>query len=365
MFGRADITITGGTVTATGNSGGAGIGCGKESYGGTVVIVGGKVIAVGAENAPGIGVAGAGKVDLIYITATDVTATGGAGADDIGSGENGTVGGTLFYNDKIIDIRGNVTLPSDFVVGADETLMICSGATLTVPEDVTLTNNGTLQNGGLLQLEGTLQNNGEAETCTGTHTYQACRCFCGHTKHQKGVYAFTNGFCPNGCYEEPERVSYFNYSYLYETHAGYYVIKNPGMLFWFAQLVNGTLADGTPQNTEANAILFQNVDLGGAAWFPIGLYNDPAVSGGAPVVAQYRGHFDGNGRTVSNFVASGSGPQGLFGYCGETARITTLGVLGAEVTGSSVGAITGHGGQLLNCYAHMACAADHRRSGVR
>lgn len=380
LFHDAEISITGGTVTATGISGGAGIGCGKDSSGGSVTITGGKVVATGAEDAAGIGVAGDGKVNLIYITATDVTATGGAGADDIGSGQNGVIFSSLLRNGDNIDIHGEMTLPSNFVVEEGERLLIVEDATLVVPNGITLLNNGTVQNSGVLQIDGEMQNNGKVQNdgvlringtlindgefeCIGSHTYRNCRCFCGYTKHQRSV-SCNNGFCPNGCYEPAKKVSSFYYSYLCETHEGYYIIENAGMLFWFAQLVNGVLADGTPQNTAANAILVRTLDLEGRAWYAIGLNHDPAVAGGAPVVAQYTGHFDGNGATVSNFVASGNGAQGLFGYCSDAARIDNFGVIGATVRGWNVGAITGFGAQLTNCFARNCVITGVSDSGT-
>lgn len=86
-----DITIEGGTVTATGGSNAAGIGSGGRSSCTIIRIKGGTVVANGGENGAGIG-AGAGLGDdqsscaTIFIEGGTVTATGGTGAAGIGCG---------------------------------------------------------------------------------------------------------------------------------------------------------------------------------------------------------------------------------------------------------------------------------------
>ena len=75
-------------------------------------------------------------------------------------------------------------------------------------------------------------------------------------KDQTKPHTFTetsNGFCAE-CTEEG----------LYQPATdsdgdGYYEIDNAGKLYWFAALVNGTLTDGTAQNTSANAILTKDI----------------------------------------------------------------------------------------------------------
>ena len=127
---------------------------------------------------------------------------------------------------------------------------------------------------------------------------------------------------------------------------GYYEISNAGQLFWFARLVN---IEGV---TDANAILTENVDLEGRIWYPIGLYNDIAEVGGESVQNQYKGTFDGNFHTVSNFTAMGNGSQGLLGWCDYTsANVMNLGICNAVVSGWNAGAVAGYGANLSNCYA--------------
>ncbi len=88
--GNGIVIITGGTVTATGGILGAGIGGGYGT--GTVNISGGTVIATGGSGATGIGGGGYGNGD-VTITGGTVTATGGSLSAGIGGGRNaiGTV----------------------------------------------------------------------------------------------------------------------------------------------------------------------------------------------------------------------------------------------------------------------------------
>ncbi len=89
-----NIIIAGGTITASGGNGSAGIGGGTGAYDsntcGAITISGGTVTATGGENAPGIGGGYSSGAEAICgdITITDgtVTAKGGKYAAGIGSG---------------------------------------------------------------------------------------------------------------------------------------------------------------------------------------------------------------------------------------------------------------------------------------
>jgi hypothetical protein len=93
------ITITGGTVNATGGAMGAGIGgngnvSGNGGAGGVVTITGGIVRATGGIGAPGIGGGGSntgtgGDGGTLIITGGEVYATGGTVAPGIGGGNGG------------------------------------------------------------------------------------------------------------------------------------------------------------------------------------------------------------------------------------------------------------------------------------
>ena len=92
-----NIEIQGGTITATGGEGAAGIGSGRP-YGtscGTITISGGTVTATGGGSAAGIGSGTGASCGAITITSgvTSVTATKGSNASNsIGAGVEGTCG---------------------------------------------------------------------------------------------------------------------------------------------------------------------------------------------------------------------------------------------------------------------------------
>ena len=91
--GTKNIIITGGTVTATGGDGGAGIGGdgrNSDSNGKNITITGSTVTAKGGNGSAGIGGGVAGIGEAITITGSTVTATGGIGAAGIGGGIGGS-----------------------------------------------------------------------------------------------------------------------------------------------------------------------------------------------------------------------------------------------------------------------------------
>ena len=104
-----DITINGGTVTATGGSNAAGIGGGDQKKVGNITINGGTVTATGGQYAAGIGSGLNGTVGNITIrgSKTRVTARSGEGAPcSIGIGLGGSRSGTIIiggvkYSDGI------------------------------------------------------------------------------------------------------------------------------------------------------------------------------------------------------------------------------------------------------------------------
>ena len=85
-----NITISGGTVTATGTYGAAGIGGGNSGKGTNITISGGTVTATGTYVGAGIGGGGFGDGTNITISGGTVTATGTYGAAGIGGGYDGS-----------------------------------------------------------------------------------------------------------------------------------------------------------------------------------------------------------------------------------------------------------------------------------
>lgn len=102
---------------------------------------------------------------------------------------------------------------------------------------------------------------------------------------------YLNGFCTScGAYEPAVQ------------NGDVYEISNAGQLFWFGELVNGTLV-GVTQNTAACGILTDNIDLENRSWISIGTESSP-----------YSGTFNGNGKTILAFQLTASeNKQGLFG----------------------------------------------------
>ena len=114
------VTIYDGTVTATGGAGCAGIGgCGgPEDFGGTVTINGGTVTATGGSGGAGIG-GGAGIVDggcEVTISGGTVTATGGNRGAGIGRG--GTLYGMSGDADLSVTISGGTVTATGGFDGA-------------------------------------------------------------------------------------------------------------------------------------------------------------------------------------------------------------------------------------------------------
>lgn len=100
---KGTVTITGGNITAIGSSGGSGIGGGNNGTG-TITIRGGKITATGDANGSGIG-GGGGKTGTVTIEDGDITATSTGNGSGIGGGSSGN--GTVIINEgKIAAIGG-------------------------------------------------------------------------------------------------------------------------------------------------------------------------------------------------------------------------------------------------------------------
>ena len=110
-----------------------------------------------------------------------------------------------------------------------------------------------------------------------------------------------------------------------------YLIGNAEELFWFAALVNGTLEGGTEQNAGAWATLTEDIVLNEdihsdsvKMWLPIG-WETNALK----IDAEYAGHFDGDGHSVSGVVISGDLDSnynniGFFGTIAEGGVVENL-----------------------------------------
>ncbi len=137
---------------------------------------------------------------------------------------------------------------------------------------------------------------------------------------------------------------------------------NPYLITSAAEL-NG-LRVNTNGGNNYNGVYFKltvNIDLNSKTWYPIG-YKDSSY--------RFKGHFDGDGHTVSNLSVNNTTntPAGLFGYV-ESGSISNLGITSGSVWvksyGSSnaylyAGSIAGYiggGTTVTNCY-NSGCSVD-------
>ena len=180
------IEINDGCITATGINGGAGIGPGAGRNGDNVITIsGGKIYANGSffnnRSSAGIGGGDLSAGGSITISGAEVHATGGEGSPDgdgIGNGSgyegadadviitdetgcpliyaNSLMGNTkkwrgiIFLGAKGKVYGESISLQTDLTINKGQTLEIPKGTKLTVPDDVTLTNDGAIVGEGTL-----------------------------------------------------------------------------------------------------------------------------------------------------------------------------------------------------------------------
>ncbi|HIT34618.1 MAG TPA: InlB B-repeat-containing protein [Candidatus Faecousia intestinigallinarum] len=147
------ITITGGIVTATGDGGAAGIGGGWHSAGGTVIITGGVVTAKlasveGGGQGAGIG-GGAGADNGTFKTNIDGTtgnavifASSNLEGNEIGDDYDTSNWSGVIFRGNVGEVHGTVTLTDSFTIPSGYFLFIHSGASLTIPDTLSITNSG-------------------------------------------------------------------------------------------------------------------------------------------------------------------------------------------------------------------------------
>ena len=101
------LTIKGrGSLTASSNSDGAGIGGGREIACGNIEIQGGTIKATGGNGAAGIGSGTSGSCGSITISGGTVTATGDAAAAGIGSGDHASCGAITISGGEVTATGG-------------------------------------------------------------------------------------------------------------------------------------------------------------------------------------------------------------------------------------------------------------------
>ena len=102
----SNITITGGTVTAAGGSSGAGIGGGRNGSGNNITIEGGTITATGGNSGAGIGGGYRGSGNNITIDGGTVIATGGKMGAGIGGGLFAGGGNIKVWDDAQLKVQG-------------------------------------------------------------------------------------------------------------------------------------------------------------------------------------------------------------------------------------------------------------------
>lgn len=272
-------------------------------------------------------------------------------------------GSWLIYgqSDQTSAVGGNYTLEENITIESGNTLTIPAGSTLTVPQGKTLTVNGTLTNRGTLSIaaescltgSGSLEGDGSftAVAVTGIEVPDDVTCadyekkvvlagptVLGHAFTADGwTLTFTKGEVTlDGCTytvtaskegsESIEKTFTAQHSFGEDGKCpcgasrptqdaeGCYQVADAFQLFWFAGLVNGTLTDGTEQNTSASAVLTADIDLSGETWTPIGSESTP-----------YTGTFDGQGYTISGMtIENAESYSGLFGNVTGTVKNFTV-----------------------------------------
>jgi hypothetical protein len=109
--GGGTVNISGGTVTATGNDG-AGIGGGTNGVGGTLTISGGSVTASGYWGGAGIGGGVGGAGGTLTISGGTVKAMGYSGGTDIGPGAECTILGANTFTGGSIGLTNDSISPA-------------------------------------------------------------------------------------------------------------------------------------------------------------------------------------------------------------------------------------------------------------
>ena len=233
-------------------------------------------------------------------------------------------------------VCGNAKLPVDYTIPEGMTWEITSGATLTVPENITLTNNGTIKGAICTKENLVVERGGKLAGNVPEYTHDP----------ERPANGYENGFCTTcGAYQPAD------------LNDGVYEISNAGQLYWFAQQVNGGQKNIDAKLT-ADIVVNENVLVDGQlntsgnfrAWTPIGSASRP-----------YQGTFDGINATGGCHTIKGlyyksesdsADYVGLFGFV-SGGTVKNVGVVDSYLKGHNwVGGVCGFAvnSTLENCY---------------
>ena len=151
-----DITINGGTITANGGQYGSGIGSGAEGSCGNITISGGTITVNGGEGAAGIGAGYKGSCGDIAISGGTVTAAGGFGSAGIGGGYNGTCG-TVTIADTVTKVVATAGSGNTYSIGAGSEDSTCGTVTVMGVEGAITTSPYTVEGTPVVGPSGYLQ----------------------------------------------------------------------------------------------------------------------------------------------------------------------------------------------------------------
>ena len=131
-----NIVIKGGNITATGGLQAAGIGSGEDASCGSITINDGTVTATGGAEAAGIGGGYQGTCGDIYISGGTITAKGGYGAAGIGGGRKNKACGTITITSGVTKVEATKDEDTPCSIGkglegTDITVTIEDGANVT------------------------------------------------------------------------------------------------------------------------------------------------------------------------------------------------------------------------------------------
>ncbi len=269
--GSSKATISGGTISSGRN--------GVQANGATVTISGGSINA---------------EVDLYYAKGGTFKLT--LGQNGVGATFPGSFYTTRLYGESAIGI--NKMLDTGCAYWAGDTMLSPEDTMIGIANlgDITVKAGCTHESGTKQNYTNTGDNHTFIWSCckleaTEEHTFTNTKCVCGARDHD---CVYTNGFCEKGCYQPAELKD------------GYYQISNGGQMFWFAEYINTV-------DRTANAKLTADINLENRAWTPIGSTGEGNNN--------FRGHFDGQGYTITGLYAEG-GRSGL-GFFGEV-RLGTV-----------------------------------------
>ena len=144
-----------------------------------------------------------------------------------------------------------------------------------------------------------------------------------------------------------------------DTKDAVYEITTASELYWFAGLVNGTLS-GVTKNNSANAILMNNITVNENVFVDGALTTDisnlvvwTAIGKSFSSTSQFKGHFDGNNKTISGLYVNDTVTyRGFVGYLGGSVKNLTIADSYFYSTNTSLGAIAGSaasGSSIENC----------------